>query len=621
MSPGASPQNSVSPVIDTSLPAVDPTPPHLPTSPRAVAQSPSATGAGEATLPASTAPTGAASAAAGSSAADASPSAAQQEVRHRTRLQAGIQKPKVYTDGTVRYGCFTSSGEPQSLDEALHHKDWKLAMDAEYNALIDNKTWHLVPPKKGINVIDCKWVYKIKRKSDGSLDRYKARLVAKGFRQRYGIDYEDTFSPVVKPATIRVVLSVAVSRGWSLRQLDVQNAFLHGFLEEEVYMRQPPGYEDKSRKGYICKLDKALYGLKQAPRAWYSRLSSKLCQLGFKASKADTSLFYYQKGSVVVFVLIYVDDIIVASSTQEATTRLLQDLRKEFALKDLGKLHYFLGIEVKKINDGILLSQEKYTKDVLQRANMMACKPVASPMSTSEKLSTHEGAPLGPKDATAYRSIVGGLQYLTLTRPDISFSVNKVCQYLHAPTTTHWAAVKRILRYLKHTLRIGLKICKSSSLLVSAFSDADWAGDQDDRRSTGGFAVFLGSNLVSWSARKQATVSRSSTEAEYKAVANATAEVMWIQTLLCELNILAPRAAKLWCDNIGAKYLSANPVFHARTKHIEVDYHFVRERVTRKLLDIEYISTRDQIADGFTKPLTVRSLEMFKDNLNLGSFD
>jgi hypothetical protein len=192
------------------------------------------------------------------------------------------------------------------------------------------------------------------------LDRYKASLVAKGFRQRYGIDYDDTFSPVVKPATIRTILFVAVSIGWSLRQLDVQNAFLHGYLEEDVYMKQPPGYEDKSKSEYICKLDKALYGLKQAQRAWHSRLSSKLCQLGFKASKADTSLFYYNKGSVTIYVLIYVDDIIVASSTQEATANLLQDLRKEFALKDLGDLHFFLGIEVRKINNGILLTQGKY---------------------------------------------------------------------------------------------------------------------------------------------------------------------------------------------------------------------------------------------------------------------
>jgi histone deacetylase 1/2 len=328
-----------------------------------------------------------------------------------------------------------------------------------------------------------------------------------------------------------------------------------------------------------------------------------------------------KKGSLTMFVLVYVDDIIVVSSVPGATVALLKKLNEDFALKDLGELHYFLGIEVSKVRNGILLTQEKYANDILERVGMSQCKPVNSPMSTSEKLSRYEGSILGPKDATNYRSVVGALQYLTLTRPDISFAVNKVCQFLHAPTTVHWAAVKRILRYLKQTTNVGLKIGRSSSLLVSAFSDADWAGCLDDRRSTGGFAVFLGSNLVSWSARKQATVSRSSTEAEYKALANATAEVMWIQTLLMELGIPAPRAAKLWCDNIGAKYLSANPVFHARTKHIEVDYHFVRERVARKLLDIEFVSTKDQVADGFTKPLLVRQLEMFKSNLNLMRLD
>jgi histone deacetylase 1/2 len=219
-------------------------------------------------------------------------------------------------------------------------------MDTEFDALHKNKTWHLVPPQKNRNVIDCKWVYKIKRRSDGTIDRYKAWLVAKGFKQRYGIDYEDTFSPVVKAATIRLVLSLVMSQNWCLRQLDVTNAFLHGYLEEEVYMKQPPGYDDKTKHHYLCKLDKTLYGLKQAPRAWYSQLCKKLQSLGFVPSKADTSLFFYKKGNYVTFMLVYVDDIIVASSSQEAVDALLRDLEKDFAIKDLGELHYFLGIQV-----------------------------------------------------------------------------------------------------------------------------------------------------------------------------------------------------------------------------------------------------------------------------------
>jgi hypothetical protein len=229
----------------------------------------------------------------------------------------------------------------------------------------------------------------------------------------------------------------------------------------------------------------------------------------------------------------------------------------------------------------------------------------------------NDGTVPGPQDSTRYRSVVGALQYLTLTRPDISFVVNKVCQFLHSPTSVHWEAVKRILRYVKRTLKIGLKFIKSNSTIVSVFADADWAGYPNDRRSTEGFAVFIGPNLVSWSARKQATVSRSSTEAEYKALANAMTEVMWIQTLLNELGVCSPKRALLWCDNIGATYLVCTPIFHARMKHIEVDYHFVRERVAQGLLEVRSISTKDQVADGFTKHLTTRLLQQFKRNLNM----
>jgi hypothetical protein len=256
---------------------------------------------------------------------------------------------------------------------------------------------------------------------------------------------------------------------------------LHGVLEEKMYMKQPPRYEDKHNPNHVCRLDKAIYGLKQAPHAWYSRLSCKLQKLGFVPSKGDTSLSFLSNKQVTMFVLVYVDDIIVASSSQDATSHLLKKLEEEFALKDL---HYFLGIEVTKINDDIMLSQHKYAMELLQRARMIGCKPVQTPLSTSEKMLAYTGELLGPLDATNYRSLVGRLQYLTLTQSDISFSLNKICQFLHAPTTMHLRAAKRLLRYVKGTTKLGMRITRSSSMLVSGFSDADWTEDIYDRRST-----------------------------------------------------------------------------------------------------------------------------------------
>lgn len=295
-------------------------------------------------------------------------------------------------------------------------------MDEEYDALVRNKTWRLVPAKQGRNLIDCKWVYKIKRKANGEIDSYKARLVAKGFKRRYGIDYEDIFSPVVKPATIRTALSVAISKGWCFRQLDMQNAFLHGILEEEVYMRQPPGYEHPSHPHFICKLDKALYGLKQAPRAWYSRLSNKLQQLGFSPSKADTSLFCYNKNGVIIFMLVYVDDIIVVSSSPKAVEVLLHDLRADFALKDLGDLSYFLGIEVKEVKEGIFMSQQKYASNIIQRANMQHCKTLNTLLSVSEKLSSETGTKLGVEDSDQVQKYCRGFAILNLDMAGLVFS-------------------------------------------------------------------------------------------------------------------------------------------------------------------------------------------------------
>ncbi|XP_071676645.1 uncharacterized protein [Lolium perenne] len=449
-----------------------------------------------------------------------------------TRLRNNVRQPKIRTDGTVswvatRMSQVLADAEPRDLQTALRSADWKTAMDVEFAALLRNNTWKLVPPTRGVNVIDSKWVFKIKRHADGSIERYKARLVAKGFKQRYGLDYEETFSPVVKPTTIRLLLSLAVTRGWHLRQLDIQNAFLNGVLEEEVYMRQPPGFQDPDRPHHLCRLVKAIYGLKQAPRAWHTRLSGVLATLGFVPSTADTSLFIFQRSDVTVYLLVYVDDIIVISSSVAAADRLVAGLSTDFSVKDLGTLHYFLGLEVRRVGSSLTLSQPKYALELLRRAGMLKCNPAPTPMIPTDKLSAADGTLLAADEATRYRSIVGGLQYLLITRPDLSFAVNRVCQFLHAPRCSHWTAVKRILRFVRLTIGHGLSIRPSTTNLLSAFSDADWAGDPDDRRSTGGYAIFYGRNLIAWSARKQPTVSRSSTESEYKALANATAEIIW----------------------------------------------------------------------------------------------
>jgi histone deacetylase 1/2 len=382
-------------------------------------------------------------------------------------------------------------------------------------------------------------------------------------------------------------------------------------------MRQPPGFSDPDRPDHLCRLTKALYGLKQAPRAWHARLATALRAHGFTPSAADSSLFLLQKTAVTMYLLVYVDDIILVSSSQFAANALIRSLGADFAVKDLGQLHYFLGVEVASRGAGLVMTQKKYSLDLLQRAGMLTCKPTTTPMSSTDKTTVVDGELLSSEDATVYRSIVGGLQYLTITRPDISYAVNRVCQYLQAPRDTHWSAVKRILRYVRLTVSYGLSIRPNPYGVLSAYSDADWAGSPDDRRSTGGYAVFFGSTLIAWSARKQATVSRSSTEAEYKAVADATAEIIWVQSLLQELGISQPQPPILWCDNIGATYLSANPVFHARTKHIEVDYHFVRERVSQKRLRIRFISSKDQLADIFTKPLPLPQFEACRRNLIL----
>ncbi|GJX91769.1 uncharacterized mitochondrial protein-like protein [Tanacetum coccineum] len=424
-----------------------------------------------------------------------------------------------------------------------------------------------------------------------------------------------TFSPVVKASTVRIVISLAVLHKWKLHQLDVKNAFLNGHLNETVFMEQPPGFLNHQYPNHVCKLSKALYGLKQAPRAWFQRLSTFLLSYGFTCSRADTSLFVFTSDTCIMYLLVYVDDLILTGNDESVIATFTSRLNHEFAIKDLGALNYFLGLEVAYTDNGLFLTQSKYARDILKRADLYDSKPVSTPLATHVSF-TADGIPYS--DSTLYRSLVGALQYLTITRPDLSYAVNQVSQFLHAPTIAHFQSVKRILRYVKGTISFGLTFSRPHTNTIIGYSDADWARCLDTRRSTYGYSIYLGGNLVSWSAKKQPTVSRSSCESEYRAMANTAAEIVWITHLLQELHALPPDRPTLLCDNKSALFMTQNPVSHKRAKHIDLDYHFIRELVHSGKLYTKFVPTNLQVADIFTKSLPRSQFETFRTMLRLG---
>ncbi|GJQ91017.1 ribonuclease H-like domain-containing protein [Tanacetum coccineum] len=442
-------------------------------------------------------------------------------------------------------------------------------MRDEYTALIKNKTWTLVPRPPDTNIVCCMWLFGYKYLADGTLSRYKARLVANGSTQLEGVDVDETFSLVVKSGTIQTVLRLAASRHWPIHQLDVKNAFLHGNLSKTVYMNQPPGFRDSVHPDY----------------------------------GADTA-----------YLLLYVDDIVLTASSESLLQLVIKSLHQEFAMTDLGPLNYFLGISVTHDSSGLFLSQKKYALEILDRTHMANCNLSRTPIDTESKLGS-DGDPVS--DPTLYWSLAGSLQYLTFTQPYISYAVQQVFLYMHDPRDPHFSALKRILRYVRGTLDYGLHMFLSFTTELVTYSDADWAGCPTTRRSTSGYCVFLGNNLLSWSSKRQPMLSRSSAEAEYHGVANVVAETCWLRNLLRELPTHLSSATLVYYNNVSAAYLSCNPVQHQRTKHIEIDIHFVRDLVAVGQVRVLHVPSRYQFADIFTKGLSSALFEEFRFSLSV----
>jgi hypothetical protein len=492
--------------------------------------------------------------------------------------------------------------EPATLTEALAEESWKAAMADEMAAIEENGTWELCDLPAGQRSIGLKWVYKLKKNPAGEVVRHKARLVAKGYAQRAGVDFDEVFAPVARLDSVRVLLALAAHKSWEVHHLDVKSAFLNGDLEEVVYVAQPPGFVLSGKESKVLRLKKALYGLHQAPRAWNAKLDSTLLSLGFQRSPSEHAVYVRGDGSTRLLLGVYVDDLIVTGAELQEIVKFKQEMMNKFRMSDLGLLTYYLGIEVTQSSGKIFLCQSAYANKLLERAGMVDCNATHVPMETRLKMSKHSKNPA--VDATMYRSIVGGLRYLVNSRPDIAFAVGFVSRFMENPTTEHLSAVKHLLRYIAGTRSYGCVFSrKEGSPKIVGFSDADHAGDIDNRRSTTGSLFLIGDSPVTWQSQKQQSVALSSCEAEYMAASASACQAVWLQRLLGELLDEKREAVKIFIDNKSAIQLCKNPVLHERSKHIDTRYHFIREKVADGKVAVEYVSTTNQLADILTKAL------------------
>ena len=491
-------------------------------------------------------------------------------------------------------------------------------MQEELTQFERNKVWSLVPKPHDRPIIGTKWVFKNKLDEEGNVARNKARLVAQGYNQVEGLDYEETYAPVARIEAIRILLSFACYKNFKVYQMDVKSAFLNGKIEEEVYVAQPPGFESFEHPDYVYKLDKALYGLKQAPRAWYERLSCFLLSINFSKGAVDKTLFIKHFEKDILIVQVYVDDIIFGSTNEKYCNEFAESMQKEFEMSMMGELKFFLGLQIKQTDSGIFINQVKYTNELIKKYGLDNTKICETPMATTTKLTKDENGK--SVESKLFRGMIGSLLYLSASRPDIMFSVCLCARFQSDPKESHLIAVKRIFRYLKGTVNLGLWYPKNNLFNLVGYSDADYAGSQTDRKSTSGTCHFLGNGLVSWSSKKQNSVALSTAEAEYVAASACCAQSLWIKSTLEDYNEKILRTPIL-CDNTSTVHMTKNADQHSRTKHIDIRYHFLRDHYQKGDIVLEYVPTDTQLADIFTKPLDKSRFAFIRGELNIIDFN
>ena len=511
------------------------------------------------------------------------------------------------------------SDTPLAVEEAKSRSDWphwKKAMDEEMDQLNKLETFKLESLPVDRTAIASKWVFRIKRDDHGNISRYKARLVAKGFSQIPGIDFDETFAPVVWIETIRLLLALAAHYNLKIHVIDVVGAYLNGKLSEEIYMQQPELYEDGTTR--VCRLYRTLYGLKQSGCIWNLQLNSSFLRLGFTRFLSDQCVYVRRNEFGIAIIAVHVDDMTILTSSESLMSQVETELESEFSIKRLGEIRQLLGMEVTRTSNSIQLTQTQYITKILEKYQMDQCNPVSTPIDNHTKLSKLPENQSYPHIKSIYQNMIGSLLYATITtRPDISFAVQTLSQFNNNPGPAHLTAVKRVFRYLQGTPKIGITYHSDPVTTLEIFSDADWGNDPDDRHSISGYVSTFAGGAITWNSKKQPTVALSSMEAEYMAFASATREALWLRTIFSELNLDTPLPTHINVDNLGTISFAENSGYHARSKHIDIRHHFIRENIASNKVSVSYIPTDENTADIFTKGLDKSKHEHLRDRLGM----